>query len=167
MVLLPAAQIIKFYHEVKTMSVKSFIDSSMLLYEDGFYDTSLCMVCMALDRCAKSKYPHLPVGKRYKQFIIDNFNTICQRGFPGISANSIRIKVNATVDNLKPDSNGYVGMEDIIYHVIRCGLVHDCEIDKSIQFTENTIIGDWNNNCFKVPKTLIWGLIDAVNTNKL
>jgi len=101
------------------MSINTFIDSAIKLYENEYYDTSLCLVCMALGRCAKDRYPNLAVGKRYKQFIVDNFSVICQRGFPGISASSIRIKINATVENLKLDRAGYVGMEDIIYHVIR------------------------------------------------
>lgn len=90
-----------------------------------------------------------------------------QVGFPGISEDSIRIKVNAVIDNLKPDAEGYVDMEQIIYHVLRCGLVHSCNLDRSIEFTERTIIGDWNADKFYIPKAIIWGLIAAVeNGNK-
>lgn len=35
-------------------------------------------------------------------------------------------------------------MEQIIYHIIRCGLVHECNIDDTISFTDTTYIGDWD-----------------------
>lgn len=61
---------------------------------------------------------------------------------------------------LKTDKNGDVDMEQIIYHVLRCGLVHECNIDETIQFTDTTIICDWNDK-FYIPKDIIWGLIAA------
>ena len=75
----------------------------------------------------------------------------------------MKIKVVADIPSLKKDANGYVDMEQIIYHVIRCGLVHNCNIEKAIVFTERTIIGDLNKGVFYLPKHLIWGLIAAIN----
>lgn len=77
-------------------------------------------------------------------------------GFPGIHATGIMIKC-INVPLLKADSNGYVGIEDIIYHVIRCGLIHECEVENLIEYTDETIIGDFNGK-FKMPKQLFWGL---------
>lgn len=84
-----------------------------------------------------------------------------QYGFPGIDASRIRIKVNVPNIALKTDEKGYVDMEQIIYHVLRCGLVHECNIEKTIQFTEKSTIGDWNEK-FYIPRDIIWGLIKAV-----
>ena len=91
-----------------------------------------------------------------------HFRTISEIGFPGISASGIRIKVNAKIPELKTDNDGFVDMEQIIYHVVRCGLVHSCSINTSIIFTEQTMIGDWNADKFYLPKALVWGLIAAV-----
>lgn len=52
-------------------------------------------------------------------------------------------------------------MEQIIYHIIRCGLVHECNIDDTISFTDTVCIGDFDKN-FSVPKAIIWGLIASV-----
>lgn len=52
-------------------------------------------------------------------------------------------------------------MEQIIYYIIRCGLVHECNIEKTIQFTNTSVIGDWNEK-FYIPKDIIWGLIDSI-----
>lgn len=144
------------------MSVQSFINAAKILYAENFYEESLCLVCSAIDAAAAQSYPDKKVTERYKTFLKDHFRTITSIGFPGISADGIRIKVNTKVDSLKSDADGYVDMEQIIYHVLRCGLVHRCDIDDSIEFTDRTIIGDWNTDKFYIPKSIIWGLIAAV-----
>ena len=70
--------------------------------------------------------------------------------------------MNANISNLKTDVGGHVDMEQIIYHVLRCGLVHNCEIERAIAFTDRTMIDDWNTDEFYMPKSLMWGLIAAI-----
>lgn len=146
------------------MSILSFLNASNNLYNNNFYEEAFCLVCAALDAAAKEQYPDIKtVGERYKRFISANFRIICNKGFPGISADSIRIKViDARIHDLKLDENGYVGMEDIIYYSIRCGLVHDCAINQAIKFTDNTYIGNWENGLFLLPRSIILGLVDAI-----
>ena len=107
------------------MSVQSFLDSAKILYDNQKYNEALCLVCIAIDSCAAQEYPNEKNANRYKKFLKKHFRTICEYGFPGISADNIRIKVNVTHNALKPDQNGYVDMEQIIYHIIRCGLVQE------------------------------------------
>lgn len=145
------------------MSIQSFIESAKILYHDGHYDAALCLTCIAVDASSAKAYPNKKTSERYKLFLKEHFRTITDIGFPGISANGIRIKVNADVSNLKKDVDGYVDMEQIIYHVLRCGLVHDCSIESSITFSDRTVIGDWNTDKFYIPKAIIWGLMAAVN----
>jgi hypothetical protein len=145
------------------MSIKSFRESSLLLYENGKYFESLTLACIAIDACAAILYPGENVTKRNKRFLKDYFRIICKHGFPGVQASHIRIKLNVEIDNLKKDEQGYVDMEQIIYHTIRCGLVHETTIDKRIQFTNQTMIGDFNSDQFLLPKDIIFGLIKAVD----
>lgn len=143
------------------MSVQSFLDSAKILYDNQKYNEALCLVCIAIDSCAAQEYPDEKNANRYKKFLKKHFRTICEYGFPGISADNIRIKVNVTHNALKPDQNGYVDMEQIIYHIIRCGLVHECNIDDTISFTDTTYIGDWDEK-FYLPKNIILGLIASI-----
>ena len=144
------------------MSIKSFNAAAKMLYAEGFYEEDLCLTCNAIDACSALTYPNKGVTNRYKLFLKTHFRTISEMGFPGISASGIRIKVNAKIPELKTDNDGFVDMEQIIYHVVRCGLVHSCSINTSIIFTEQTMIGDWNADKFYLPKALVWGLIAAV-----
>lgn len=143
------------------MSVQSFVNSAKILYDNGKYEEALCLSCIAMDACASKKYSDRKNAVRYKRFLKEHFSTICKYGFPGIEASGIRIKINVPSMALKTDRDGYVDMEQIIYHVIRCGLVHECNIENTIQFTETTIIGDWNEK-FYIPKDIIWGFIKAI-----
>ena len=138
------------------MSVQSFVNSAKILYNNGQYEEALCLICIAMDACASKQYSDGKNAVHYKKFLKEHFSTICKYGFPGIEASSIRIKVNVPNVALKTDKDGYVDMEQIIYHVIRCGLVHECNIENTIQFTETSIIGDWNEK-FYMPKDIIWG----------
>ncbi|MDD2493007.1 MAG: hypothetical protein PHY83_03600 [Bacilli bacterium] len=145
------------------MSIKSFKESSLLLYENDKYLESLCIACIAIDACAAQLYPGESVTNRNKLFLKAYFRIISKYGFPGIQASNIRIKLDANIKNLKKDEYGNVGMEQIIYHVIRCGLVHEATIDGRIQFTNQTIIGDFNSDKFFLPKAIIFGLIKAID----
>lgn len=143
------------------MSIQSFVDSAEILYSNGKYEEALCLVCVAIDACSSKQYTDKRNAERYKLFLKKHFPTICRYGFPGIQAGNIRIKVNIPSIELKPDCNGYVDMEQIIYHVLRCGLVHECNIEQTIQFTDTSIITDWDEK-FYIPKDIIWGLIEAI-----
>ena len=123
------------------MSIESFLDSAIILYDKKKYYEALCLACISVDACASKYYSHISKknSERYKLFLKNNFSIICKYGFPGIEASNIRIKVNIPNIALKPDKNGYVDMEQIIYHVLRCGLVHECNIEKTIKFTNQTI----------------------------
>ena len=78
-----------------TMSVQSFINAAKILYAENFYEESLCLVCSAIDAAAAQSYPGKKVTERYKTFLKDHFRTITSMGFPGISADGIRIKVRS------------------------------------------------------------------------
>lgn len=81
-------------------------------------------------------------------------------GMPGLSAGGIRIGCS-NIPDIKTDIEGRAGLEDIIYHIARCGLVHQCEIDERIEFTERTMLGDFEHK-FRIPYAIVFGLIMAV-----
>lgn len=147
------------------MSIRSFIDAAIESHAAGKYDVALALACAAVDATAAKLYPsEKSNAARYKAFLKRAMRTITLNGFPGIQASEIRIKCR-NVPDLKTDEFGYVGIEDIIYHTLRCGLVHQCEIDTRIVFTERTEIGDFESS-FRVPRQLVLGLIKAVTQDE-
>ena len=138
------------------MSISNFVSAGIMFHNYGKTDVSLSLISSALDATAKKVFPNQKNSQRIKNFIRKYMYIVTNFGFPGISATAIRIKC-IDVPNLKPDDEGYVGIEDIIYHTIRCGLIHECDIEKHIEFTVNTELGDFNK-VFKIPYQLFWGL---------
>lgn len=111
--------------------------------------------------CSK-KYPDVKENnERYKLFLKENFSVLCHYGFPGVEASSILIKIDNPISELKTDKDGCVNMEQIIYHILRCGLTHECSVGAVIEFTDNTIIQNWEEKLY-IPKDIILGLIKIV-----
>ncbi|MCI8361382.1 MAG: hypothetical protein HFE86_08620 [Clostridiales bacterium] len=145
------------------MSIDSFIQAAKTLYQNSHYNEALCLVCNAIDACAAKTYPALSVTNRYKSFLSQHFRTISKVGFPGVEASKIRIRIDFKIDNVIPDKGGYVDIEQIIYHAIRCSLVHTCSMEDTIVFVNQTMIGNFEPGKFYLPRNIIWGLIAAVN----
>lgn len=145
------------------MSVASFVASSIDEFHAGRYDVALALVCAAIDAtAARSSVGSPSVGnaKGFKGFLEKSMRIITTFGFPGIVASGIRIKC-VNVPSLKTDPDGFVSIADIIYHIVRCGLMHECAIDQHIEFVKETYIGDFNCK-FRIPKSVIFGLLMAV-----
>lgn len=148
------------------MSIESYVNAAKLLYDKGFFEEALCLTSITIDAVSKETYPKKNVGERYKKFLRDHFREICNRGFPGIDADGIKIKVCHPVENLKTDECGDVDIPEILYHIIRCGLAHDCKMHSGLIFTHETEIGDWTKEGFKIPKAVLLGLLDIVESHK-
>lgn len=57
------------------------------------------------------------------------------------------------------------GLEDIIYHIIRCSLLHQCKIENRIEFSQQTMLGDFKNK-FRIPASIVYGLLMSVILSK-
>ena len=143
------------------MSIGSFLSVSLDALESGNHDVSLALACTAIDATSKKLYGStLNNNQRNKKFLKENMHLVIYFGFPGIVANALAIKCD-NIPNLKRDSEGFVSIEEILYHTLRCGLVHECEIDKRIEFIDRTVVGNFNGQ-LRMPATLVFGLIFAV-----
>lgn len=142
------------------MGVGAFVSASLDSLRDGRYDVALALACSAVDATAKQTETASQNNVRYKSFLQKKMRIVTRFGLPGIIAGGIRIKCT-TIPDLKTDHESMVGIEDIIYHIIRCGLIHQCEIDKQIDFTDETFIGDFQGK-FRMPANVVYGLLMAV-----
>ncbi len=143
------------------MSIATFVASAIDNLNSQRPDVGLALVCSAVDATASRKYPEIQTNNgRYKRFLKDNMRVITTYGFPGLVASEIRIKCDSIPD-VKKDSAGHADFCDILYHIIRCSLVHQCVIDETIAFVHYSHMGDEGNK-FHIPNTLVFGLLMAV-----
>ena len=147
------------------MSIGTFVSSSLELLNEGKYDVALSLACSAVDATSAKCFPTEKFNNaRYKSFLTKNMRIVTTYGMPGVIAGGIRIKC-INIPELKTDADSMAGLEDILYHVIRCGLIHQCEIEERIEFTERTQLGDFEGK-FKIPFAIVFGLIMAVILSK-
>lgn len=119
---------------------------------------ALFQICAAIDATAARE-----TGKSgrssYKAFIKQNLALITQIAFSGRTV----LGMNLAIDHasVKRDAKGTASIEDILYHVVRCGLYHQAALPKELQFTDQVQI-HMKDGRLLLPSSLINGLIVAV-----
>lgn len=144
------------------MSIRSFVETAEQLISLKKYDTALCLICCAIDSCAKEKYAIKENGNRMKKWIDDNIITISQYGLPAIFGSGCKFKIGRKIPNLKTDVEGFTGFEDIIYYLIRCSLIHQCNIDEHIILTKEQYFS-YDEKQIIVPITICKGLLKPIH----
>lgn len=131
------------------MSIADRVLECINKYNANDLDNALIQICIALDGTAKNEYPRVKkVGERFKAFVRSNQDIITFFTF---------------------NTNMFIGcqfgeytIEQFIYKVLRCGLLHEGEVPEMFQFTapgEPISIGDKQ---WCLPKTFIFGTLLAV-----
>jgi hypothetical protein len=120
-------------------------------------EAALFQICAAVEHTAKGE--GRPGGKTsYKSFLTDNIPIICAIGIgPALAG----LGVPYTHPTLPATPDGSSRIEDIIYHVVRCGLYHEASLPGDIRFTKK-VIGAAQDGTLNLPEMLVTGLIVAV-----
>lgn len=122
---------------------------------------ALTPACIALDVTAQ-RHAGVKRSSRttFKKFVQDHLWLITYMGFPGLMATTVRVPFNHP--DIKPDAAGTVGVEDIIYHIIRCSLVHSDEAAMKVVWNKAIALGLDPSGKLVLSENLIWGLLGAV-----
>ena len=142
------------------LTIGDHIKEAIDYMDKGKLENALLSTCIAIDLTAQKITGKQSSRTDYKKFISDYMWLITYIGLPGIMAGGIKIPFKH--HDIKPDVDGYCGIEDIVYHVIRCSLVHSTGLDSKIVWCENTIIGNDRNGNLEISNKFIWGLIGAI-----
>lgn len=127
----------------------------------GKFDSALSEVCIAIDITSQLYYSSTQSNnKLYKSFLKENMWLILMTGMAAVTDS---IKVPFLHKDIKSDQNGYCTLEEIIYHVMRCGLAHGTGAGNKIIWSINgmTISIDGNGNLVLSP-SFIWGMALSV-----
>lgn len=112
------------------------------------YESALIQLSIAFDGTAKKEYPRIKkVGERFKAFLKANQDIITYFTFGGV------IFIDCEVD-------GYT-LEQIIYKVLRCGLLHEGSIPGEIEFVDELVWGRPGGK-WRLPKSYVLGGLLAV-----
>lgn len=139
--------------------VKSAIDH----WEKGEVELALTDACIAVD-ATSMKYYNLQKskGSEYKRFLKEFMWLITYSGLPGLMSQNIQLpRGKLSIPDVTGDT---ISIEQLIYHVVRCDLVHSNSIDPNIVFSNHLTIGIDGDKVL-ISRRIVWGILHAVIFN--
>lgn len=143
------------------MGVSKRIEEALDKLNTDDMEGALIPICIALSATAARVYPNKRDGDAYKLLLACNMNLMMQFTF----GNNVNIRTCFSHPDLKPGLDGLVSMEQILYHVVRCGLIHNAKITDNLSFTkENYLVLNGKDNAI-FPVAMLYALIFIVLTS--
>lgn len=116
-----------------TVSIGKRISEAFDRLVEADFEGAAIPVSIAVDATASRCYPAAKNNVAYKEWIRTNLSLITRVGMGNVSiTNSWNFLYNHP--DLKPDANGLCTLEQILYHVVRCGIVHDAQLPPNLRF---------------------------------
>lgn len=139
--------------------IQSMIDHM----EKGEIELALSDVCIAIDITAQKYYGEARSSAScYKKFLKENIWMIVATGMGTLIADAIKIPFKQK--DIKNDDQGYCTLEEIIYHVMRCGLVHGTGEDSKIVWNNRIPLALDKDGNLNLSPSFIWGFALCVIT---
>jgi len=118
---------------------------------------ALLPISAAIDATA-TKHFGTSGRKSYKSFLHENLGLITKVGLgPAI----LNLNLEYDHPDIQRNADGTCPIQDILYHVVRCGLAHDAELPSNLRFTDEYRFTT-EDNVLILPASLIYGMIVAV-----
>ena len=141
------------------MSVSKRIAEAIDKMVAGDAESALISASIAVDATASQVYPTKRNNQAYKDWLHDNLTLITKVGMGNVSIENIHLAYSHC--DLLPDDEGLCSIEQIIYHVVRCGLLHKAKLPDTLKFSSEGAI-KIEGNTLILGSSLIYGLIVAV-----
>ena len=120
------------------------------------FELAMNHIVIALDITAKRHYKKIKSGRSdYKKLIKDYSWLLEMMSFFGINIEE------SIFGNYPIEGNNEPTLMDLIYHVLRCSIVHDEGIPSNFLFGDSDHIQLWNGKIV-FPKKMIWGLLAII-----
>ena len=143
------------------MAIEDRVDRGFRSLAEKDYESALIAASIAVDATAKRERRNLSNNKAYKAFIKSNMPIITRFSMGGTTVYG-DFRLGWTNPDVRADADGLVNLEQILYHVVRCGLVHEAELPSSVVICEENRIGSNDQGQLILPSTIVVGLLVAV-----
>lgn len=140
------------------MAISERIREAMDRMSEKKPEAALIPASIAIDATAKRSHGG-GVGDRYKALLHDNLALITKVGLGPSIKESFRLKYDHP--RIIPGENGLCSIEQILYHAVRCGLLHEATLPSNLKFVEESIV-KVEDGLLVLPASLVNGLIVAV-----
>jgi hypothetical protein len=124
------------------------------------YEGALIPTSIAVDATASQVYPAKKNNEAYKDWLHDNMWLITKVGMGNVSIHNFRFRYNHP--EVRCDPNGLCSLEQILYHVVRCGLLHAAKLPGNLRFGPPGQTKMEKDGTLVLSAGLICGMISAV-----
>lgn len=138
------------------MAIKNRIKEAIDKLNQDDYENALIQVNIAIDATAKKEYPKEKTSHRCKKFLRENQAFITRVGLGLLEIHG----------DIKFGKEGKT-LEEVLYNIIRCTLLHEGEMSEKIEITSKVSIGMSEDGKVIIPLNLIWAMILAVIGSKV
>lgn len=140
-----------------SVSVGQRVQSMINHMEKGEIELGLSDICIAIDITAQKYYNESHSSAScYKRFIKENIWMILVTGMGSLITETIKLPF--VHKEIKSDDEGYCTLEQIIYYVMRCGLIHGTGEDSKIVWNNKISLAIDENQYLNISPSFIWGL---------
>ena len=140
------------------MAVRDRIKEAIDKLSKGDYENALIQVCIAVDATAKKEYPGKKTSHRCKKFLRKNQAFITKVGLGLLEIHGdIFFGPSDSVDKKRDKS-----LEEVLYKLVRCSLLHEGKLAEEVEFTTKNIFGISREGVIILPINMIWAIILAI-----
>ena len=138
---------------------------AMIDYMDkGEFELALSEVCIAIDITSQKHFGVTSSSRRiYKEFLSENMWMIITAGMEKMVGKSLKIPF-AHPSIRTSNVDGYCSLEEIVYHVMRCGLVHGTGENSKLKWNPRVQLTSDAEGDLNISPAFIWGLALCVIT---
>ena len=146
-----------------SVSVGQRVQSMIDHMSKGEVELALSDICIAID-ITSQKYYNEPISSAscYKRFLKETMWMIVVTGMGSLITEAIKLPFKHK--DIKSDSEGYCTLEQIIYHVMRCGLINGTGEESKIIWNSNVPLAIDKDQNLNISPSFIWGLALCVIT---
>lgn len=142
------------------MSIANRVTEAADKYIAGDYENCLIQASIATDATAKATFPTESGNQAYKRFVHENMKLITMVAFQQ-GRSILNLNLGYRHPELQPNAEGLCSLQQIFYHVVRCGLIHEGRLPDDIELRLGRILS-LDNNQLLLPAELLMGLVLAV-----
>ena len=116
---------------------------------------ALIQISIAIDSSGKKMFPGIGSKSRCKKFITENIAFITRSAFG-------KLEIQNSMTFLLGSDGDPKTLEDTLYELVRCNLIHEGELSEKVEITNENLIGVTEEGKFILSTKLIFGLLLAV-----
>lgn len=137
------------------MAISDRIHEAISKFDNTDYINALIQISIAIDATGKKVFPGKKTSVRSKKYIRNNIDLISIAAFGIVEfQGALKLKLS---NSGKPKS-----IEDVMYSLVRCSLLHEGDLPSQVEVTTKSIIEVTEEGVFLLSSRLIWGMIISV-----